>query len=179
MTASTPGAKKFNKTARQWSSRPIEMLESPAWCALSLSAHRIIDRCCIELAHHGGNDNGKLPVTYDNFEAYNVHRHCIGPAIREAVALGFLQVTIQGVAGNANHRSPNLFRVTFANALNTPATHEWRRIKTKEEAEAIANAARKSGPGRRWRVSKSKTKSSGGKRTDTSGGKRTEKRKSQ
>jgi hypothetical protein len=59
------------------------MMESPAYRVLSLSARRVLDRIMIELAHHGGNDNGKLPVTYEHFEEYGIHRHAIAPAIRE------------------------------------------------------------------------------------------------
>src|SRR5262249_51825691 len=98
----------------QFSARVIRMLESPAYRALSLSAHRVLSRIEVELGHHGGSDNGKLPVTYNDFVAYGVDRHAIGAAIREAVALGFLEVTEQGRAGNAEFRSPNKFRLTYA-----------------------------------------------------------------
>ena len=54
----------------QFAPHTIAMLRSPAWRALSLSARRILDRIEIELADHGGTDNGKLPVTYDDFEQY-------------------------------------------------------------------------------------------------------------
>ena len=47
-----------NRISGQWSPRPIEMLESPAYRTLSLSAHRVISRIEIELARHGGHDNG-------------------------------------------------------------------------------------------------------------------------
>src|SRR5262245_29403894 len=90
------------------------MLESPAWRALSLSGRRVIDRIEIELAHHGGNDNGSLPVTFDDFIAYGIHHNCIAPAIREAEALGFIKVTERGRGGNAEYRLPNKFFLTFA-----------------------------------------------------------------
>ena len=51
----------------QFAARLIEMLESPAYRALSESGHRIISRIEIELGHHGGNDNGRLPITFDQF----------------------------------------------------------------------------------------------------------------
>jgi hypothetical protein len=38
--------------------RLTEMLESPAYAALSLSGHRILSRLEIELGNHGGTDNG-------------------------------------------------------------------------------------------------------------------------
>ncbi len=111
-------AKRRNSISGQFAARLIEMIESPAFRVLSLSARRVLDRVEIELAHHGGNDNGQLPVTYDNFEAYGIHRHAVGPAIRETVALGFLEVTESGRAGNAEFRRPNLFRLTYR-----PAKH--------------------------------------------------------
>src|SRR5262245_61049326 len=93
-----------NKLSGQWSPRLIEMLESPAYRALSLAAHRVITRVEIELAHHGGNDNGRLPVTKQDFIGYGVNNESIAGAIREACALGFLRVTEPGRGGNAEHR---------------------------------------------------------------------------
>ena len=69
------------------------MIKSPAWSVLSLSARRVLDRIEIEHADHGGYDNGRLPVTYDDFEHYGIHRHSIAAAIRETVALGFAEIT--------------------------------------------------------------------------------------
>jgi hypothetical protein len=147
----------------QFAPRLVEMLESPAYRALSLAALRVISRVEIELAHHGGKDNGKLPVTYDNFQDYGIDRHAIGPAIREAVALGFLEITEAGRAGNAEWRTPNLFRITFRHAKGLPGdgTHEWRRIDTKDEAVSTAKAARK--------MKALKTKHQWGKSPDLSG----------
>lgn len=149
----------------QFSPRRVDMLESPAYRALSLSAHRIIDRIAIELMHHGGADNGRLPVTYDDFEQYGVHRHAIAPAIREAAALGFIEITQEGRAGNSEWRKPNLFRLTFARSNNDrgDGTHEWRNI-SEEDAPLIAAAARKAAP--------TKTKSQWRKTPNLSGGNR-------
>lgn len=128
----------------QFSPRRIDMLSSPAWRALSLSAHRVIDRITIELMHHGGADNGRLPVTYDDFEEYGIHRHSIAPAIREAAALGFVQITVEGRAGNAEWRRPHLFRLTFARSDKdrNDGTHEWKNI-SEQDAPLIAAVARK------------------------------------
>jgi hypothetical protein len=62
--------KKPNSIGGQFAPRLIEMLESPAYRALSLSARRALERIEIELAQHGGKDNGSLPVTYDDFQRY-------------------------------------------------------------------------------------------------------------
>jgi len=128
----------------QFAPHTIAMLRSPAWRALSLSARRVLDRIEIELADHGGTDNGKLPVTYDDFVRYGVERHAIGPAIREVVALGFVKITEAGRAGNADWRKPTLFRLTFRNTKYTP-TNEWQKI-TEEQAKAIARTARMAPP---------------------------------
>jgi hypothetical protein len=136
---------KRNRISGQWSPRSIEMLESPAYRVLSRSAHMVISRIEIELAHHGGNDNGRLPVTTEDFVTYGMHRTSVAPAIREAEALGFVRVTEHGRGGNAEYHSPNLFFSTFSQARDSgrnPPTHDWRRIKTIEEAEQIAREAR-------------------------------------
>jgi hypothetical protein len=143
-TRAVPGfIKRRNRIDGQFSGRLIEMLESPAWRVLTLSARKVIDRISIELGHHGGNDNGRLPVTFEDFEAYGIHHDSIAPAIREAEALGFIRVTERGRGGNAEHKQPNLYFLTFANSRSSTApTHDWRKIKTFEEAEAVAKAAR-------------------------------------
>src|SRR5262249_26139359 len=63
--------------------------------------------------------------------------------IRELQDLGFIEVK-PGAAGNAEFRRPNLFRLTYRLIMEngTEPTHEWRRIKTCEQAVAMARAAR-------------------------------------
>lgn len=120
------------------------MLRSPAYCALSLSGRRILDRLEIELADHGGTDNGKLPVTYDDFQRYGLHRQAIHPGIKETVALGFVEITEMGVAGSAEYRKPNLFRLTYRHSEGRAGdgSHEWMKIATDHEAAEIAKTAR-------------------------------------
>ena len=137
-----PGYRQRNRISEQFSARTIRMLESFAYRALSFSAHRVLSRVEIEHGHHGGNDNGKLPVTYEDFAKYGVHRHGVSAAIRECVALGFLEITEQGHAGNADFRSPNKYRITYLYAGGAKPTNEWQRIETDEKAAAIAQKAR-------------------------------------
>jgi hypothetical protein len=120
------------------------MLRSSPYCVLSLSARKVLDRIEIEFADHGGTDNGKLPVTYDDFERYGIHRQAIYPAIRETVALGFVEITEEGVAGGAEFRKPTLYRLTYRHSDKAAGdgTHEWMNIKTDAEAKAIAASAR-------------------------------------
>jgi hypothetical protein len=122
------------------------MLQSPAYRVLSLSALRVLARIQIELAAHGGKDNGRLPITYDDFAAYGIDRHAIPPALRELEALGFIQVTERGRAGNADWRTPSLYRLTFRGpAGGYDGTDEWRQI-TEDGAKAIAKIARAAKP---------------------------------
>jgi hypothetical protein len=133
-----------NAISGQFAAFLIEMLESPAYRVLSRSALMVIARVEIELGHHGGNDNDRLPITTEDFIAYGMDRSSVAPAIREAEALGFVRIT-RGRGGNAEHRTPSLFGSTFAqhrNSRRSPPTDDWRRIKTVEEAEQIARAAR-------------------------------------
>jgi hypothetical protein len=125
--------------------RLVEMLESPAYRVLSLSAHRAMARLEVELAHHGGKpeENGRLPCTYEHFAEFGLHRDAIAPAIRELVALGFVEITQRGSAGNAGFRQPTLYRITYRHwGSHKETTDEWRRIKTTKEAGAIAEKAR-------------------------------------
>jgi hypothetical protein len=137
--------KRRNSINDQWSARRRENLESPAYRVLSQSAHRAISRVELELCYHGGNDNGQLPVTFDDFVQYGIDRGSVAPALREAEALGFFRITDRGRGGNREYRAPNKFYLTFAygrESRTKPPTDDWRKIKTIEEAKAIARVAR-------------------------------------
>lgn len=123
---------------------PVEMLRSPAMRVLSRAGHKILMCIESELARRKGKDNGKLPVPYETFIAFGLHRHAIGPALREVEALGLIEITERGRAGNAEYRRPNLMRLTYLPTDDGPATNEWKATTTVEEAEAIAAKARDS-----------------------------------
>ena len=72
-------------------------------------------------------------------------------------ALGFLEVE-HGQAGNREYRWPSTYRLTYLPVGRARPTNEWQRIRTMEEAEAIARVARKTSAG-------GKQKTSAGKRT--------------
>lgn len=138
------GGKLNNSIAGQFAARKIDMLELPAYRILSLSAHRVISRIEIEYARHGGKDNGKLPVTFNDFEAYGVRRHSIRPAIDELEALGLIEVTDHGARSiRAEYPKPKKFRLTYRHVDGRPGdgTHEWQRFKTTEDAVAAVKAA--------------------------------------
>jgi hypothetical protein len=136
-----------NRTKRKasiegpFAARTIAMLESWPYRVLSKSAHQILARLEIELAHHGGNDNGALPCTYDHFEEYGIDRHSIAPALRELEALGFIK-WVPGAAGNAEFRRAGIFTLTYKHIGVVAPTNDWRHIETLEEAQATARLAR-------------------------------------
>jgi len=132
-----------NKIGQFVPHRPA-MLRSPALRVLSLTGRRILDRLEIEHLNHGGKENGKLTVTFANLKKFGMaNPNDIARGFRELRALGFIEVTRAGRAGNAEHRTPNLFRITYLPANGKAPTDEWRRIATVEEAERIAREARK------------------------------------
>jgi hypothetical protein len=156
-----------NSITAAWAARSVEMMESPAYQVLSLSAHRALSRIEIEFAHHGGKDNGNLPVTFDNFADYGIHRTSIGPALAELEALGFIKVTERGkMARAAEYRRPNKFllmsRPPQKGAEALP--QRWRQFTTIEEAEAALAAVR---PKRKSRQYGIRTGSQYGKRTNS------------
>ena len=117
--------------------------------ALSLTGRRILDRIEIEFASHGGRDNGKLPVTYQNLKDFGIcNRTDIARGKRELCALGFVECR-RGHAGNGEFRRPTLFRLTYLPAYAKGPTHEWRQIGTVEEAESIAKKVRRTIKSRR------------------------------
>jgi hypothetical protein len=128
----------------QFAPRLIKMLESPAYRALSLSGHRVLARLEIELGHHGGTENGRLPVTYANFEDYGIERKSIAPALREVQALGFVRITERGRPSKSDFaRHPNYFELTYIHgAHREEPTHEWKRYKSVDEAITVAQRAR-------------------------------------
>jgi len=135
--------KRRTHIAGQFAPRLIDMLRSPAYRILNQSEHRVLARLEIELADHGGTDNGKLPCTFDDFVEYGISRECVGPSLRAVEALGFIETTERGRAGNAEWRKPNLFRITFRPTAQAGSTDEWRKIESMEQAKFVAAAARK------------------------------------
>jgi hypothetical protein len=131
-------SKHHSKIDGQFAPRRIEMLRSPAFRVLSLSALRILDRLEIELADHGGRDNGRLPVTFTDLREFGIaNGKLIARGLHELRALGFIELMRAGRAGNGEHRTPNLFRITYLRAGDKGPTDEWQRVATIEEAKRI------------------------------------------
>lgn len=101
-----------------------EVLESPAWRGLSPNGRRLMDRLMIEHVAHAGLENGRLPVTHADLEAYGLCRNYIRAAIDEAEAFGLIRFQRGGRWGGV--KRPSLFRITFLGTRDAPPTDEWR-----------------------------------------------------
>ena len=104
--------------------RRLCLIESAAMAELTLAAHRVLLRLEIELLRHGGKNNGKLIVTYNDFVAFGMDRSTIAPAIRLLVHVGLVQITDRGWRA-ADHGRPANYRLTYLPAYGKPPTDEW------------------------------------------------------
>ena len=95
---------------------------------------------------HGGVENGKLPVRFDDFEAYGISEKSVAPAIREVEALGFVRVTVRGRASKSDFgRNPNKFELTYIRGAAphfSEPTDDWKQHRTIKEAQKVAEEAR-------------------------------------
>ena len=127
--------------------RTLEMYRSLAWQHLPDKARRVLARLELEHLEHGGAQNGKLICTYNDFAADGLRRASVSLAIRQCVALGFVTITRRGKRSIAEYRTPTKYRLTYvldryADGEKREPTHEWRRIKTDDDAHlALRRAA--------------------------------------
>lgn len=121
-----------------------ELITSPAWRARTISARRLVEYLELEHLNHAGTMNGLLGATYGQLEAWGIGRRLINAAIREAEALGLVEVRRGGRASYAKD-NPTRFRLTYLPDRNVDefgkvyygtGTNEWKRITT-EKAEQI------------------------------------------
>lgn len=124
-----------------WVAISQDMMESAAWRGLSHAGMLVLWRVIVEHMSHGLKDNGRLPVTYDDFQAYGVRRNSICAAIAETAALGFIERTEKGrrAFGDAPGRASR-YRLTFLGVIRpdgtSEPTNEWLLIRDGEMAAA-------------------------------------------
>jgi hypothetical protein len=109
-----------------WIKLRLDMLESLAWRALTPPAKKVVERLMIELMKHAGKENGRLICTYQDFVAFGIRGRSIAYAIRQAVELGFVEITARGWRA-AVHGRPAKYRLTFLSAYGKVPTDEWTR----------------------------------------------------
>lgn len=121
-----------------WIPHPLSLRESIAWKHLPNNARRVLDRLEREHMRHGARDNGKLPCTYQDFTEAGVPGKGVALAIRQAVALGFLEVTYRAPPSVATFRRSNEYRLTYVfnrGCKPEDVTHEWRLVSSDEQAK--------------------------------------------
>lgn len=106
----------------------VAMIESDAYQDLRLASRKALDRLEVELGRHGGKGNGKLIVTYENFESFGIRDKSVAPAIRQLEGHGLVVVTKRGRGGNADFGKASQYRLTYLpDDDGMPPTDEWRR----------------------------------------------------
>jgi hypothetical protein len=140
--------KRRNGINWRFAARRAELPDSPAYRSVSQSGQMV--GSCIEIGvSHQGNDDGRPPAALKRFAQCGIRRISVGPAIREAEALGFIHVAERGRGGNAEYRSLNLFCLTNAHHRDSrkyPPTNDRRPVQTLQQANPIARRARANEP---------------------------------
>lgn len=142
---------KANSLTASFVAHTREMRESIAWAHLPDNARRVLDRLELEHMRHGGAENGSLPCTYADFEKAGIRRASVALAIRQCVALGFLEVTSKGYRGGGDIRKPSLYRLTYVVGCgkSSAPTDEWRRLRSDEVADGALTRVRGNSRGTR------------------------------
>jgi hypothetical protein len=108
----------------------LSLWESEALDGLSLTGWRILRRLIIEHLRHAGRENGRLEVSYDQFEQAGCTRRSITSTLRELQKRGLLKVTEVGEwRGKASR-----YELTFLNTAWRPS-NEWKRFKGGMDAQ--------------------------------------------
>jgi hypothetical protein len=153
---------KRNSIQEQFVAHTRAMRESAAWRALPDNARRILDLLEVEHMRHGGAENGRLSLSYGQFELGGIRRKSIKRALDEGVALGFLEVTRTGFLASNGFKTPSTYRLTYLfGPKDVPGgvpTHEWRSLSgDKEAAQALAKIPFSQGRRRHWTSGESAT----------------------
>jgi hypothetical protein len=117
-----------------WTKRRLDMMRSPAWRALSANAKCVIERLEIEHMLHAGKDNGRLVCTHRDLAEHGIRYPSIAAAIRNAVELGFVEITQRGYR-SAGHGRPAHYRLTYLPSDAADPTNEWANIEPPHAAE--------------------------------------------
>lgn len=135
--------RKVSKIGGAFIAHSLEMRRSAAWKALPDNARRVLDRLEVEHMSKGGEQNGTLICTYDDFETAGIRRKSVALALRQAQALGFISIT-RGYRTAGADRAPSLYRLTYVYGTegSPNPTQDWRLITSAVVAdEALLRAA--------------------------------------
>jgi hypothetical protein len=118
-------------TKQPWAWLTLEILSSAAYRSLSGNAMKILNRILVEHMNHAGLENGRLPVSYNDFVDFGLRRDAIRPALDELIATGFIRISQPGrrVHGEDQGRMAE-YRLTWL-PVATPvdfqaASNDWK-----------------------------------------------------
>jgi hypothetical protein len=131
-----------NTIQGQFRYHTIDFVASPVWRALSLSERKILDRIDLELASHGGRDNGDLIITRRDFADFGVSPKAQLRGIAGLVALGPIKWMPGHASPDPAHGRAARFGILYRSTLNGPSEEQWRRFKTIDEVKATLTRAR-------------------------------------
>lgn len=112
----------------------LALLQSPPWQVAPPEVKLVVLRLVQEHHEHGGNENGDLIVTYDQFEAYGISRRRIKWAIDAAKALGFIKHQRGAAYGEISRASRYLLTFRPSAVDDGLPTNEWKAIRSLQEA---------------------------------------------
>ena len=123
-----------------------QMLASPAFRALSRAGFQLITCLMVEHLRRAGRENGRLAVSWNEFENWGINRGMIAQALDEVTRLGFVRVVDKGRPGYGEALGRRaIFRLTFAGVVGSddsgPPTNDWQCI-SDAEASAIVDRSR-------------------------------------
>jgi hypothetical protein len=127
-----------------WCWLTADMLDSSAWRALSGNAMKVIMRIALEHLKHGGLENGKLPVTYQDFVKWGARKNSVREAQLVAIHLGWIERTSIGeVPWHGDIRSPSTFGLTWLPRYDgAPPSNQWASFRTELDAKAAIRHAK-------------------------------------
>jgi hypothetical protein len=112
------------------------MMRSDAWHDMSFNARRMLDLLEIENMLHGGHENGRLILTYNQIVKSGISRGSIPDTIKEVERLRWIEVT-RGGYRDPGRSWPNRYRLTHRRTEKKnpetgateyiEPTHDWRR----------------------------------------------------
>lgn len=132
-----------------WVPHRLEMLVSPAWKSRPVAVMRILERIEEEHLRHGGMQNGRLYVSYMQFQQAGVSKRVVKAALECARDLGFVEIVQEGEP-RGDVRPPNAYRLTYLPCGKATPTDEWKRV-AMDRAKAMATRFKMATGGARTR----------------------------
>lgn len=116
----------------------LSLLLSDAWQKRPVPLIRLLEQLEIEHLRHGGQENGKLYVSYSQLQLSGISRRTIRPAIDCGMALGLLKAESDPDFQGGDLRQPNRYALTYLPVRNAKLpTDEWRTLSPQQVEKAL------------------------------------------